>query len=89
MKLFISQIRENAGFTQAEFSKLLGVSPKTMWNIEQDSTNLSNAITEKIILLCGVTYDQIFFGKKYEKIEQNKNLVLERFRKLKANKEVS
>ena len=80
--MFISQIRENAGFTQVEFSELLGISPKTMWSIEQDSTNLSNAITEKIIMLCGVTYDQIFFGKKYEKIEQNKNLVLERFKKL-------
>jgi transcriptional regulator with XRE-family HTH domain len=74
----ISEIREGAGFTQKELAEMLCISDKSLWNYENDSSNIPNSVLSKIMFLFGLTYDQIFLGKKYDYIVFKKNQVLEK-----------
>lgn len=66
----ISELRETTGYNQSEFAKeIMHVSPKTLWLYEQDSTNLPEDLIKKYMYLFNVTFEEIFFGPKYEKIE--------------------
>ncbi|MCM3567886.1 helix-turn-helix transcriptional regulator [Neobacillus mesonae] len=65
----ISELRERTGYNQAQFAKeIMHVSPKTLWLYEQDSSNLPDDLIKKYMYLFNVTYEEIFFGPKYDRI---------------------
>ncbi|MGG5739727.1 helix-turn-helix transcriptional regulator [Bacillus cereus group sp. IBL03679] len=82
-KRTLNELRESAGFNQAELADILEVSPKTLWLYEQDSTNMPDELIKKYMYLFDVPYEDIFFGSKYEKIVLVKNRVMERANNLK------
>lgn len=63
----LGELRDSAGYTQAEFAGIMHVSPKTLWLYEQDSTNLPEDLIKKYMYIFNVPYENIFFGPKYEK----------------------
>lgn len=79
----ISELREHFCLSQKELADLLGISSKTLWGYENDSSNIPNSILSKIMLLFDVKYDQIFFGKKYEKNVLKRKFVFDRAAELK------
>ncbi|PGC94625.1 helix-turn-helix transcriptional regulator [Bacillus toyonensis] len=82
-KRTLNELRESAGFNQAELADILEVSPKTLWLYEQDSTNIPEELIKKYMYLFDVPYEDIFFGSKYEKFVQMKKRVQERANNLK------
>ncbi|AQY37571.1 helix-turn-helix transcriptional regulator [Bacillus thuringiensis] len=83
LKRTLNELRESAGFNQAELADILEVSPKTLWLYEQDSTNIPDELIKKYMYLFDVPYEDIFFGSKYEKFVQVKKRVQERANNLK------
>ncbi|MEK4500165.1 helix-turn-helix transcriptional regulator [Bacillus sp. FSL R12-0069] len=83
LKRTLNELRESAGFNQAELADILEVSPKTLWLYEQDSTNIPDELIKKYMYLFDVPYENIFFGSKYEKFVQMKKRVQERANNLK------
>ncbi|WP_242272179.1 helix-turn-helix transcriptional regulator [Bacillus cereus group sp. BfR-BA-01310] len=77
-KRTLNELRESAGFNQAELADILEVSPKTLWLYEQDSTNMPDELIKKYMYLFDIPYEDIFFGPKYEKFVQVKERVKER-----------
>ncbi|MBY7111410.1 helix-turn-helix transcriptional regulator [Bacillus sp. 17RED48] len=77
-KRTLNELRESAGFNQAELADILEVSPKTLWLYEQDSTNMPDELIKKYMYLFDIPYEDIFFGSKYEKFVQVKKRVKER-----------
>ncbi|WP_255290557.1 helix-turn-helix domain-containing protein [Bacillus cereus] len=47
LKRTLNELRESAGFNQAELANILEVSPKTLWLYEQDSTNIPDELIKK------------------------------------------
>ncbi|MEG7934951.1 helix-turn-helix transcriptional regulator [Bacillus mobilis] len=82
-KRTLNELRESAGFNQAELADILEVSPKTLWLYEQDSTNMPDELIKKYMYLFDIPYEDIFFGSKYEKFVQVKKRVKERANVLK------
>ncbi|QQZ58851.1 helix-turn-helix transcriptional regulator [Paenibacillus sonchi] len=74
----ISELRESFCLSQKELAGILNISAKTLWNYEQDSSNLPNKILEKLMILFDIKYDHIFLGKKYEKNVQKRKEIFER-----------
>ncbi|MEH6943560.1 helix-turn-helix transcriptional regulator [Bacillus sp. JJ722] len=66
-KRTLNELREGAGFNQTELAELLGISSKTLWSYEQDSSNLPDELIKKYMFLFEIPFDNIFFGNKYEK----------------------
>lgn len=83
LKRTLNELRESAGFNQAELADILEVSPKTLWLYEQDSTNIPDELIKKYMYLFDVPYEDIFFGSEYEKFVQMKKRVQERANNLK------
>lgn len=83
LKRTLNELRESAGFNQAELADILEVSPKTLWLYEQDSTNIPDELIKKYMYLFDVPYEDIFFGSKYEKFVHMKKRVQERANNLK------
>ncbi|MCJ8008089.1 helix-turn-helix transcriptional regulator [Lederbergia wuyishanensis] len=80
----IGELRESTGYNQAKFAKeILHVSPKTLWLYEQDSSSLPDDLIKKYMYLFNVTYEEIFFGPKYEKIVHVQRKIAERIEMLK------
>lgn len=59
--------RKNAGYTQKEVAKAIGVHNQTVSKYEKDSSRIPFDLMERLCTLYGVSKDDIFFGKKYEK----------------------
>lgn len=63
--------RKNAGYTQKEVAKMIGVYNQTVSKYEKDSSRIPFDLMEKLCTLYDVSKDDIFFGKKYEKNSTN------------------
>lgn len=74
----LHELREGVGLTQSQFAKILGISDKTLWIYERDSSNIPNRILSKVLYLFNISYDEIFLGPKYDLIVLRKNNLLNR-----------
>lgn len=61
-KISLSAWRENAGYSQKDAAKALGISNKTLCSWENGKTFPSQPMIEKICELYHTTYDYIKFG---------------------------
>ena len=59
--------RKNAGYTQKEVAEKIGIHNQTVSKYENDSSKIPFYLMEKLCDLYGVTKDEVFLGKKYEK----------------------
>lgn len=65
MKVSLKAARVNAGFTQSEAAKKIGVSVSTIKNWESGVSFPKQPMIEKMCVLYGVPYDYInFFASK-------------------------
>lgn len=62
MKITLKAARINAGLSQTEAARLLGVTPKTLGAWEQFKTFPGANVIPKICDLYGVSYDHINFS---------------------------
>lgn len=60
-QITLASARKNAGYTQVEASKLLGISPETLGNYEAAKSFPSVPIIKKMEHLYGVEYKDINF----------------------------
>ncbi|WP_414055230.1 helix-turn-helix domain-containing protein [Macrococcus equi] len=58
--------RVNAGLSQNEAAKHLGINKDTLWRYEKDNSNLSRNIIEKVENLYKIPSNNIFFGLESE-----------------------
>lgn len=63
-KITLRAARINAGLTQMQVSKSLGIAPATLSGWEKNSTKLSFLEAIKLAKLYHIQPDNIFFGKK-------------------------
>lgn len=68
----LASCRHNAGYSQKEAAKLLGISPGTLSKYEQNSTDISVSLLGKMSKLYSVPLDCIFLGNKSDLIRENK-----------------
>lgn len=81
-QMSLLDLRNSCGLTQKELGDVIGVSDRTVFAYEKDSSNIPNDLLRKYMILFGVKYDEIFLGKEYEKNEQRKRIILERAKQL-------
>ncbi len=81
----IHELRERNGLTQNELASMLEISPKKLWSIEQDSSDISNVVLKKIMYLFQIDYGSLFLGKKCDLIAFNKKEVKKRFEQMKVS----
>lgn len=62
----LKELRISSGLTQGELAKLFGVTPRTIQNMEKDSSNIKDSLLKKYIDAFGISYDNIFLGNEYE-----------------------
>lgn len=72
LKMTLEAARVNAGYTQVQAAKVLGLKPTTLASWEKDSTKLSYVEAHRLAKLYGITPDLLFFGNKYEFIRKMK-----------------
>ena len=72
LKMTIEAARVNAGYTQVQAAKILGLKPTTLASWEKDSTRLSYVEAHRLARLYRITPDLLFFGNKYEFIRKMK-----------------
>lgn len=60
-KMTLKAARVNAGFTQKEAAKMLGISNKTLWSWENGKSAPKATQTDGICKLYGVSYDNLNF----------------------------
>lgn len=77
----LEDLRNQTGMSQAELAKVFGVSDRTIYSVEKDSSNISNALLEKYLVGFGVRYDDIFLGKKYVENVRKKERLLDNLQK--------
>lgn len=70
IKITMEAARRNAGYSQNDVAKLMGVHPQTISAWEKDSTNLSIAEVNKIASIYKLPTDMIFFGNRNEFIRK-------------------
>ncbi|UBH10636.1 helix-turn-helix domain-containing protein [Macrococcus armenti] len=58
--------RVNAGLSQLEAAKQLGINKDTLWRYEKDNSNLSRNVIEKVENLYKIPSNNIFFGIESE-----------------------
>ena len=63
-KITLQAARVNAGLTQQEAADEIGVGVSTLKNWECGKSFPNQPKIERLCEVYGVTYDQIFFGKK-------------------------
>lgn len=64
----LRELRVEYGMTQEELANLFDVSPRTIQNMEKNSSNIKDSLLTKYIEAFNVKYDDIFLGNEYEKI---------------------
>ena len=79
----IGELRETTGYNQTVFAKIMHISPKTLWLYEQDSTNLPDDLIKKYMYLFNVSFEEIFFGPKFDKFVLVRNEIEKRIEMLK------
>ena len=62
----LKELRLLHHLTQAELADLLGVSEKSVRNLEEDSSTINNSILKKYSEVFDVDIDEIFLGSKCE-----------------------
>ncbi|MCZ3847155.1 helix-turn-helix transcriptional regulator [Lactobacillus crispatus] len=72
LKMTLEAARVNAGYTQVQAAKILGLKPTTLASWEKDSTRLSYVEAHRLARLYRITPDLLFFGSKYEFIRKMK-----------------
>ncbi|HIU63661.1 MAG TPA: helix-turn-helix transcriptional regulator [Candidatus Avacidaminococcus intestinavium] len=72
LKMTLEAARVNAGYTQVQAAKILGLKPTTLASWEKDSTRLSYVEAHRLARLYRITPDLLFFGNKYEFIRKMK-----------------
>lgn len=72
LKMTLEAARVNAGYTQVQAAKILGLKPTTLASWEKDSTRLSYVEAHRLARLYRITPDLLFFGSKYEFISKMK-----------------
>lgn len=73
IKMTLEAARRNAGYSQKEAAKLLGVHPQTLASWEKNSSKLSYIEAHKLGKLYKVEPDLLFFGRKNEFIRSIRN----------------
>lgn len=63
----LEDLRKGHGLTQGELAGLFGVSDRTIYNLEKDSSNIRDSLLQKYMAAFEVSYDEIFLGTEYEK----------------------
>lgn len=71
-KITLRAARINAGLTQIQVSKVLGIAPATLSGWEKNSTKLSFLEAIKLAKLYHIQPDNIFFGRENEFIRSRK-----------------
>lgn len=71
-KITLRAARINAGLTQIQVSKALGIAPATLSGWEKNSTKLSFLEAIKLAKLYHIQPDNIFFGSENEFIRSRK-----------------
>lgn len=61
MALTLKAARVNAGYTQAEAAKQIGISPATLFNYENGTSYPDIPVLKRIEKVYGVEYKDIFF----------------------------
>ena len=61
-RMSLKAARVNAGYSQKEAAKILGISNKTLCSWENGKTFPDQPMIEKLCALYGLTYDQIDFA---------------------------
>lgn len=80
MKHTLRGLRTEYGLSQKDLADILGVSDRTLFKYEKDSTNIPDPIVKKYLQLFNVMYDDIFLGKESDIFVQRKKLVTERMK---------
>lgn len=80
----LRELRLSCGLMGKELGDILGISDRTVFAYEKDSSNIPNDLLRKYMLLFSVTYDEIFLGKEYEKNELRRKALFERAKQLEA-----
>lgn len=62
----LKELRIGSSMTQEELASLFEVSPRTIQNMEKDSTNIKDSLLSKYIKAFNISYDEIFLGNEYE-----------------------
>ncbi|MEB6240165.1 helix-turn-helix transcriptional regulator [Staphylococcus xylosus] len=62
----LKELRVSYNLTQEELADLFKVSPRTIQNMEKDSTNIKDSLLSKYMKAFNVKYDEIFLGNEYE-----------------------
>lgn len=65
-KITLRAARVNAGLTQREAAKKLGINNQTLLKYERDSSRIPFALVEKASKVYGLPITCFFLGKKYE-----------------------
>ena len=65
-KITLKAARVNAGLTQKEAAKLLGIHFQTLSKYENDSSNIPFSLVEKASEIYGLPISCFFLGEKYE-----------------------
>lgn len=66
IKITLTAARINAGYSQKEAAKILGLKPSTLADWEKDSTRLSYVEANRLAKLYGIKPDLLFFGDRNE-----------------------
>lgn len=66
IKITLTAARINAGYSQEEAAKILGLKPSTLAGWEKDSTKLSYVEANRLAKLYGIKPDLLFFGNRNE-----------------------
>lgn len=69
MQITLKAARINAGYTQKEASELADISYQTLSKYENDSSDISLRLLDKLSRIYKVPKDIIFLGKSTKKIE--------------------
>lgn len=83
----LKDLRQGHGLTQEELADMFGVTSRTIQNMEKDSSNIKDNLLKKYLIAFGVSYDEIFLGKEYEKNVFDKKRKQQIVLKLKRNKQ--
>lgn len=70
-KITLKAARVNAGLTQKEAAKLIGIHFQTLSKYEEDSSNIPFSLVEKASEIYKLPISCFFLGKKYENIHTN------------------
>ncbi|PTE89760.1 XRE family transcriptional regulator [Staphylococcus equorum] len=73
----LKELRVSYDLTQEELANLFKVSPRTIQNMEKDSTNIKDSLLSKYMKAFKVKYDEIFWGRiqNFRTNSKEKNLL--------------